>query len=151
MRGEELRLNCFYTMPRCCAGERCKFPSLGLVQGGPGGIKNCPDCGEKIHDVCAFEDGEAGLSKRNVCPDCWDARKPSLSFHAKEMLRFFAPGAENGEFREIMYQEFLKIRAQEDPYATKYMCLPPDALSYQDARQTEKVDYGECCQMGRPI
>jgi hypothetical protein len=26
----------------------------------------------------------------------------------------------------------------EDTYATKYMCDPPDALSYQDARQAEK-------------
>jgi hypothetical protein len=62
----------------------------------------------------------------------------SLSFHAKAMLSFFAPGAEIGEFRETMYQEFLKIRDQEDPYATKYMCKPPDALSYEDARQAEK-------------
>jgi hypothetical protein len=62
-------------MPRCCAGDRCEFPSLGL-HGGPGGIKNCPDCGEKIHDLCAFEDDDAGLSERNVCPDCWDPRKP---------------------------------------------------------------------------
>ena len=62
-------------MPRCCAGERCQFLSLGL-HSGPGGIKTCPDCGEKIHDISAFEDGEAGLSEMNVCPDCWDARKP---------------------------------------------------------------------------
>jgi hypothetical protein len=66
----------YITTPRCCAGERCEFPSLGLHGGGPGGIKNCPDCGEKIHDVCAFEDGEARLSETNVCPDRWDARKP---------------------------------------------------------------------------
>jgi hypothetical protein len=65
-------------MPRCCAGDRCEFPTLGL-HGGPGGIKNCPDCGEKIHDVCAFEDDAAGLSEMNVCPDCWDARKPPWS------------------------------------------------------------------------
>jgi hypothetical protein len=63
-------------MPPCCAGERCQFPSLGL-HSVRGGIKKCPDCGEKIHDVCAVEDGEAGLSEMNVCPDCWDARKPS--------------------------------------------------------------------------
>jgi hypothetical protein len=62
-------------MPRWCAGDRCGFPSLGL-HGGPGGIKKCPDCGKKIHDVCAFEDDAAGLSEMNVCPDCWDARKP---------------------------------------------------------------------------
>ncbi len=47
-------------MPRCCAGERCKFPGLGL-QGGPGGIKHCPDCGEQIHDVCAVEDLDNAL------------------------------------------------------------------------------------------
>jgi hypothetical protein len=68
-------------MPRCCAGDRCEFPSLGL-HGGPGGIKNCPDCGEKIHDLCAFEDDDAALSEMNVCPDCWDARKP----RAEEVL-----------------------------------------------------------------
>ncbi len=62
-------------MPRCCAGDRCNVPEVGL-QGGPGGIKNCPDCSQRIHDMCAFEDEAAGLSQMNVCPDCWDARKP---------------------------------------------------------------------------
>ncbi len=62
-------------MHRCCSGDRCEFPSLGL-HGGPGGIKNCPDCGEKIHYPCAFEEEDAVLSEMNVRPDCWDARKP---------------------------------------------------------------------------
>jgi hypothetical protein len=39
--------------------------------------KKCPDWGEKIHDVCAVEDREAGLSEMGVCPDCWGARKPT--------------------------------------------------------------------------
>ena len=51
-------------MPRCCAGTRCNIPELGLGSG----IKNCPGCAEKIHDVCAFEDEqEAGLSETKVC------------------------------------------------------------------------------------
>jgi hypothetical protein len=50
-------------MPRCCAGARCDIQELGLGSG----IINCPDCGEKIHDVCAFEDEEAGLSETKVC------------------------------------------------------------------------------------
>jgi hypothetical protein len=60
-------------MPKCCAGNRCKHPELGL-QSGDGGIKSCPDCGRKIHDPCAIIDEEADLSKMNVCPDCHDAR-----------------------------------------------------------------------------
>jgi hypothetical protein len=62
-------------MPYCCAGIHCKHPELGL-HGGHGGIKNCPDCGEKIHDPCAIIDEDAGLSKMNVCPECFYARKP---------------------------------------------------------------------------
>jgi arsenite methyltransferase len=46
------------TMPRCCAGTECKHPELGL-QSGDGGIKNCPDCGRKIHDPCSHLDRDA--------------------------------------------------------------------------------------------
>jgi hypothetical protein len=62
-------------MPYCCAGIFCKHPELGL-HSGHGGIKNCPDCGEKIHDPCAIIDEDAELSKMNVCPECFGARKP---------------------------------------------------------------------------
>jgi hypothetical protein len=54
-------------MLRRCAGIRCKYPELGLHRGG---IKKCLDCGKKIHDPCAITDKDAGLSRRNVCPDC---------------------------------------------------------------------------------
>ncbi len=62
MHGEQQERN--LNMPSCCAGERCKLPSLGLGSG----IKSCPNGGEKIHDVCAVEAEEAGLSERNDCP-----------------------------------------------------------------------------------
>jgi hypothetical protein len=63
-------------MPLWCTGIHCgKHPELGL-HGGHGGIKNCPDCGENIHDPCAIVDEDAGLSKMNVYTDCWGARKP---------------------------------------------------------------------------
>jgi hypothetical protein len=48
-------------MPRCCAGTRCEIPELGLGSG----IKKKSDCVEKIYDVCAFEDEEAGLCERD--------------------------------------------------------------------------------------
>ena len=62
-------------MPRCKAGILCKNPELGL-HSGHGGIKKCPDCREKIHDPCAIIDEAAGLSEMNVCPECFEARKP---------------------------------------------------------------------------
>jgi hypothetical protein len=67
-------------MPHCCAGIFCKHPELGL-HSGHGGIKNCPDCGEKIHDPCAIIDEDAELSKMNVCPACFGARKPPAEDH----------------------------------------------------------------------
>jgi hypothetical protein len=48
-------------------------------------------------------------------------------------------GAENSEARESMYQEFLKIRDQEDPFRYKYMSDPPDAVAYTDAQVSEKT------------
>jgi hypothetical protein len=66
-------------MPHCCAGIFCKHPELGL-HSGHGGIKNCPDCGEKIHDPCAIIDEDAELSKMNVCPECFSARKPPAEY-----------------------------------------------------------------------
>jgi hypothetical protein len=38
-----------------------------------------------------------------------------------------------------MYQEFLKIRDQEDPFRYKYMSDPPDAVAYTDAQVSEKT------------
>jgi uncharacterized protein YukE len=61
-------------MPHCCAGAFCKHPELGL-HSSHGGIKNCPDCGEKIHDPCAVIDEDAELNEMYVCPDCFAARK----------------------------------------------------------------------------
>jgi hypothetical protein len=55
------------------------------------------------------------------------------------MLNFFAAGEENGEDREFMNQEFLKIRNQEDPYSYKYHSAVPDSLAYPDAEEAEKT------------
>jgi hypothetical protein len=86
-------------MPRCCAGTRCEIPELGLGSE----IKNCRDCDEKIHDVCAFEDEEAGLSKTNVCPYCWDERKP--------------PAEDDGRRGASERAEELEEELEEDPEA----------------------------------
>ena len=45
-----------------------------------------------------------------------------------------------GEYLQIasMYQDFLKIRDQEDPYRYKYMSGPPDTVAYADALQSKR-------------
>lgn len=77
-------------MPQCCAGLLCKHPELGL-HSGHGGIKNCPDCSEKIHDSCAIIDEDAELNQMSVCPECFDARKPPAK-DGVHMLSAFASG-----------------------------------------------------------
>jgi hypothetical protein len=91
-------------MPLCCAGTRCEFPELGLSIG----IKNCPDCGEKIHDVCAFEGEQAGFRETNVYPNCWDARKPPAEDDGRR-------GA--SERAEELEEELEDPEADEEPVA----------------------------------
>jgi hypothetical protein len=62
-----------------------------------------------------------------------------MSFHVKTMLNFFSPEAENGEARESMHQDFLKIRDQEDPYRYEFMSDPPDTVAYANAQVAEKT------------
>ncbi len=38
-----------------------------------------------------------------------------------------------------MYQDFLKIRDQEDPYRYKYMSDPPDTVAYADAQVAQRT------------
>ena len=53
--------------------------------------------------------------------------------------KFLFTGVESCDARESMYQEFLKIRDQEDPYRNKYMSDPPDTVAYADALVAEKT------------
>jgi hypothetical protein len=67
-------------MPQCCAGSLCKYPEWTLHHSsghGHGHVHHCPDCGEIVHNLCAIRsDDLAGPDIMDVCPECFNARKP---------------------------------------------------------------------------
>jgi hypothetical protein len=56
-------------MPRCCAGNRCQYPLLGVVG------RNCTKCKAICHDMCiAVDDPNKALSTYNICSTCSDKK-----------------------------------------------------------------------------